>query len=226
MVALSDGDNEQLKLFDVYNLPSDLDIDISQLAQPALFQDSATEGPIVLNPPSPILTSLSPFCDPGIIEVNVPISREGHIVGMLVLGIPEAKWSNDEAKFQALRLFADQVGIAHSERLLAERAERFQQRIDQIASEATASLVTITLAHEVKNALNVLGVTIERLEPIATSLRAQTVELRDRRKLAGRLDDVHDTIASQIMRVSDLANIVRDLTRGGSLREPAEKDQD
>lgn len=218
-VALRNDDDERLQLVDVYNLPNEMHFDVLEMTDSSLRQTDSPERVTILKPPSPFLRNYSAFSDPATIEVATAICRDRQPVGMLVLSVPETEWSNEDATLQALRLFADQIGIAHSERLLADRAERFQRRIDQIASEATASLVTITLAHEVKNAINVLGVGIERLGPIAHSLRAQDVELRERRRLADRLEDVRGTSAAEIIRVSELANIVRDLTTGGSLRD-------
>jgi signal transduction histidine kinase len=218
-VALRDDDNQRLQLADTFNLPTDIRSDLREMIDSTFVEDGSAERLIVLRPLSPTLLRHMSVSYPELVEIIVPIAREGQLVGMLALGVPETRWSNEEAKVQALRLFADQLGIAHSERLLADRAERFRLRIDQIASEATASLVAISLAHEVKNAVNVLGVGIARLGPISNSLRSQNLEIRERRRLADRLDDVHKTTAAEIVRVADLANIVRDLTTGGSLQD-------
>jgi signal transduction histidine kinase len=219
-VALGENGQSHLRLIQTYGLPGDIGSNLLDFEAPAFLQAKSRESVTELNAPSRNVLECPPFSHPGMIEIVVPISQGDQFVGVLVLGVPENIWSGDETQRQALRLFAYLAWISYSKLDISDRERELQHTINQIASVATTMpLVTITLAHEVKNALNVLGVMIERLGPISSSLRADVIESRDRRKLADRLDGIREAGGSEILRLSELADMSRDLTSGRSFQE-------
>jgi signal transduction histidine kinase len=217
LVALYQEEPRHLQVIEVFGMPQSIDSEMFDMQAPGYQRAVANSSVSVEHSPSRVLVPIAPFTEPGVVEIVVPISRDAGPIGLLVLAVSDRSWSESEHIRQRLALFADQVGIAQSEMLLAKRAARFQDRIEQIASQATASVVAISLAHEVKNAVGVLGLTLENLEPLASSLRAQSLDFRARQKLAERFEALRERGVHELVRVSQLANMVRDLTTDASL---------